>query len=102
MDKSKLIKLLNLTSSSNEDEAVSAMRKANSLLEESQLNWEKILKETPEIKRSDKFDYAMTVRDLKIERNISRELRDEIKFSKMILKFLVFTIIVLIIIIIFK
>ncbi len=39
MDKDRLIKLLNLTSSDNDNEAISALRKANAMLKEGNLTW---------------------------------------------------------------
>jgi len=102
MDNDRLVKLLNLSSSNNEGEAISAIKKANSLLKESNSSWEDILKEKPETNKFDKIEYAILQRNLQKEISISRELKDELKFSKMILKYLGIFIIFLIIVIILK
>ncbi len=47
MDKSKLIKFLELTASPNDGEALSAVRKANIFLRENKLNWVDFVKEKP-------------------------------------------------------
>lgn len=44
MDLSKIIKLLALTQSSNDNEALSAIRKANALLKENNKTWESLFK----------------------------------------------------------
>lgn len=49
MDKSKLVKLLNLTSSENDNEALSALRKANSILSRHGKRWDDLIKIEPDI-----------------------------------------------------
>lgn len=48
MDRDKLIKLMALTSSENEHEAMNAMRAANRLLKDSEFTWEKVLNQAPQ------------------------------------------------------
>lgn len=43
MDKQKLIKILNLTQSPNDNEALSAIRMANKIILEAKESWEKLL-----------------------------------------------------------
>ncbi len=102
MDKQRLIKLLNLSSSKNEGEALSAIRKANLILDESKSDWEDIFKGSPEINKSEREGYAILYYSLQKERAYSKELKDELKFLKMILKYLGIFIIFLIIVIILK
>ncbi len=97
MDKQKLIKLLNLSSSKNEGEALSAIRKANLILDESQSDWDDILKEPPE-----REGYAILYYNFQKERAYSKELKDELNFSKTILKYLGIFIIFLIVLLILK
>ncbi len=102
MDKQRLIKLLNLSSSKNEGEALSAIRKANLILDESSSDWENILNDHSEIDKSEREGYAILYYNLQKERAYSKELKDELKFSKMISKYLGIFVFFLIVVVVLK
>jgi len=105
MNKERLIKLLNLTSSSNDSEALSSIRKANILIKEDNSNWEEIINISRSlesfIKRQDQ-EYAVLNMILLKERAYSQELKTNIHVLKNIIKYLLLLSIILISIIILK
>lgn len=107
MDKSKLIKFLELTASSNDGEALSAIRKANIFLKENKLNWIDFIKEKPAehkitsltIHTSPKVEKMFDNMYNSAERAYSQELEKDINGFKNLIYFLIIVIIVLFIII---
>jgi hypothetical protein len=99
MYRSKLIKFLNLSNSPNESEAISAIRKAHTLLKENDLNWKELIEEstTKELKE----DNAILNMNFLKERAYSQELKDGIRNLKKFTKYLIFFIFVLLIIIVY-
>jgi len=102
MDRLKLIKLLNLTLSENDGEALSATRKINYFIKENNIKWEDILNRKPEIRQPEKDEYAILHMNLMKERSYSQELQNNFKFSKTILKYLLLFVFILIVVIILK
>jgi hypothetical protein len=100
MDRSKLIKFLNLSASKNDGEALSAIRKTHNFLEFSETNWEELLE--PKIIKENIEDYAVLHMNLMKERAYSQELENKIRGFKNIIKYLVIFIIILIVVIILK
>lgn len=99
MDRLKLIKFLNLSSSANDSESLSSIRKANLYLKENNSSWSELLKESA-IKET-KDEYAILHRDLLKERAYSQQLLDENKFSVSVVKYLLLFIGILIVLLIY-
>ncbi len=99
MDKERILKFLNLTASSNDNEALSAIKKANKLLRENKLNWEYFVK-NKEVVYINNYNNISDIQILK-ERSYSNELKEDVGALNTLIKYLVIIIIVLIIVIIF-
>ena len=95
MDKYRLVKFLNLTSSKNDGEALSALRKANSLLKENNLVWENVIIEPTIPKQEVEEDQAISYMNIKKEQAFSTELKSEINALKKFRNFLLIIMILL-------
>lgn len=106
IDNLKILKLLELTSSPNDSEALSAIRKANGYLKNNNIRWEQyinlyILSDKNNIKNV-KNEYAITEMNLRKERAYSQDLTERYILLKKLFKYLLFIIFVLVIAIILK
>lgn len=99
MDRLKLIKFLNLSSSANDSESLSAIKKANLYLKENNSSWSELLKES--VIKEAKDDYVILHRELLKERAYSQQLLDENKFSVKVIKYLLLIIVILILLLIY-
>ena len=106
MDKERLIKFLNLTTSSTDGEALSAIRKANIFLKENNINWEEIilLFDNKRNRITDKqyVEFAIINMNLKKECAYSDDLKERMRGYKNFIIFLFIIIVILIIGIIIK
>jgi hypothetical protein len=104
MDKNKLIKFLNLSTSSNDGEALSAIRKANIFLIENNLNWNTIFAEKSSPKRES--DIQLMYWELeKTEQNFretTKELESKLIHTINISRGLVIIILILIFVLILR
>lgn len=101
MDRNKLIKFLNLTSSKNDGEALSAIRKAGIMLKDDDLYWSDVIGKDLKLKEL-KDEYSILNMNLSKERAYSQEIKEKIRGYKNLVKFLFIIIIVLVILLIFK
>ena len=90
MDRLKLIKFLYLSSSSNDNESLQAIRKAHNFLKLNNTNWSELLE--PKIIKENTEDYAVLHMNLLKERAYSQELNDKIRGFKNIIKYLLISI----------
>ena len=100
MNKEKLIKLLNLTSSSNDGEALSAIRKVNNYLADNNMRWEQFVdsfthKDQIEMRKFVKDEYTITNMNLKKERAYSDDLNGRIRGYQNFIKYLFIAVIIL-------
>lgn len=105
MDKTRLLKLLHLSESTNDNEALSSIRKINLLIKEDNLSWEDIINISDDlekvIKRNRK-EYCQLEFILNRERVNSQDLEERLKFSETFLKYVIVVIFILTIIVILK
>jgi hypothetical protein len=103
MDKNKLIKFLNLSTSLNDGEALSAIRKANIFLKENNLNWETIFVEKSSENNKDlQTTYWKLKKTEQNSKETSEEFRNRLKFATDVSKYLIVAVIVLIFLLIIK
>ncbi len=104
MDKGHLIKLLNLTSSKNDGEALNATRKANAFLKENGINWEELVLVHSIYRRNDKDSATFSILNMNIrkEQANSQELEEKLEGYKNFIKFLALLIILLIVLLVLK
>jgi hypothetical protein len=105
MDRSKLIKFLNLSTSSSDGESLSAIRKANELILENNSTWEEVFEEETYLQISNKklnSDLTICSMNLMKERITSNELENKNIFAMSIIKLLCYILVVLIIAVILK
>ena len=97
MDKDKLIKLLNLTTSKNDGEALSATRKANAFLKDNGINWEEFVLAHSIYKHDDKDSATFSILNMNLrkERAYSEELLERINGYKNFIKYMFIFIIIL-------
>lgn len=98
MDKTKLLKLLHLSESTNDGEALSSIRKANDLIKEDNSSWEDIVNISDaleEVIKRDRKNYRELEFIFKKERANSRDLEEKLVFATSIVKYLLSAIIIL-------
>lgn len=100
MDRLKLIKFLYLSSSSNNNEALSAIRKANDFLKLNETNWTELL--DPKIIKENTENYAVLHMNLLKQRAYLQELNDKIRGLKSFIKYIFIVVIILILALIIK
>ena len=98
MDRLKLIKFLYLSSSSNDNESLQAIRKAHNFLKLNNTNWTELLE--PKVIKENTEDYAVLHMNLLKERAYTQELNDKIRELKNFIKYTFVSILVLILILI--
>jgi len=95
--KEKLLKLLSLSTSQNENEAFVSVKKANELIKRENTTWEEVFKEQePE----DKYDNTLHTQ-LNKEKEYSKSLEEEIKNINVLYKYMCSAIVVLLLYIIY-
>ena len=100
MDKLKLIKILSLTTSSNDSEALSAIRKANEFIVANKLNWNTIFIEPPQSTSNDDFTemYCQYKKLIQLHNEEIKEYENTVKFSLKIIKNLILLILAMIVV----
>ena len=100
MDKLKLIKILSLTTSSNDGEALSAIRKANEFIVANKLSWDTIFIEPPKSVSNDDFTemYWQYKKLIQLHNEEVKEYENTVKFSLKIIKNLILLILAMIVV----
>ncbi len=106
MDRLKLIKFLNLSTSNSDGEALNSIRKANIYLNENNLTWEEIFTEKKPISINIKDPYENLYWDFKKLKQLHQqevnEFKENIKFSRKVVIGLFIFVVVLVILLILK
>lgn len=102
MNRNKLIKLLNLTNSSHDKEAISAIKMANKLLFEEGKVWENVIIEPTIPKKEVDDDQVILYMNIKKEQAYSKEIKSEINALKKFRNFLLIVMIIFVIALILK
>lgn len=103
MDKQRLIKLLELSSSSNDNEVLSTIKKANELIREHKLNWKDIVENNNSSRTKEQnIESVISYMNLQRERLYLDSLKDEIFGLKKIIKYLGIVVIILFVLLMLK